>query len=107
MVIRDYGVSLGTETLIHSDQGCHYTNTQVRQPLKDFGLRQSMSRKANCRDNAPQKSFLGHMKDEIDISLCASFQEIYDVISDWTDYYNTDVVSGILRSFLRKNTTAI
>lgn len=90
IVVRDYGVSLSTETLIHSDQGCHYTSIQFRQLLKDFGLRQSMSRKANCWDNAPQESFFGHMKDEIDISPCSSFQEIYDVISDWTDYYNTD-----------------
>ena len=26
MVIRDHGISLSTEALIHSDQGCHYTS---------------------------------------------------------------------------------
>lgn len=90
MVIRDHGVSLSTETLVHSDQGCHYTSVQFRQLLKDMGLRQSMSRRANCWDNAPQESFFGHMKDEIDISQCSSFLDIHTVISDWADYYNND-----------------
>jgi len=49
-----------------------------------------MSRKANCWDNAPQESFYGHMKDEIDISQCIKFEDIHQVISDWADYYNND-----------------
>ena len=49
-----------------------------------------MSRRANCWDNAPQESFYGHMKDEIDISQCTTFEEIRKVISDWTDYYSSD-----------------
>ena len=89
-VIRDYGVSLKTETLVHSDQGPHYTSVSFRQLLKDKNLRQSMSRKANCWDNAPQESFFGHMKDEIDISQCETFQDLEAVLTDWTDYYNND-----------------
>ena len=51
-----------------------------------------MSRKANCWDNAPQESFFGHMKDEIDakIKACSSFDEIKVVIADWMSYYNKD-----------------
>ena len=51
-----------------------------------------MSRKANCWDNAPQESFFGHMKDEIDakIKKCGSFEEIKSVIADWMSYYNKD-----------------
>ena len=49
-----------------------------------------MSRRANCWDNAPQESFFGHMKDEIDISCCTTFEEICKVVSDWIDYYNND-----------------
>jgi len=44
----------------------------------------------NCWDNAPQESFFGHMKDEIDISSCTTFDEIQQVIADWTDYYNNE-----------------
>jgi len=89
-LIENHGISLKSETLINSDQGVHYTSVQFIQLIKDSELRQSMSRKANCWDNAPQESFYGHMKDEIDISQCITFEEIHQVISDWTDYYNND-----------------
>jgi len=85
-----HGVSLTAETLIHSDQGVHYRSVQFIRLIKDIELRQSMSRRANCWDNAPQESLYGHMKDEIDISQCRTFEEIQLVISDWTDYYNND-----------------
>ena len=90
ILIEDYGVSLTAETLIHSDQGSHYKSVKFVQLVKDNELRQSMSRKANCWDNAPQESFYGHMKDEIDISRCATFDDIRSVIADWVDYYNND-----------------
>ena len=89
-LIRNHGISLTTETLINSDQGVHYTSIKFIQLIKNSNLRQSMSRKANCWDNAPQESFYGHMKDEIDISQCSTFKEIYQVISDWTEYYNNE-----------------
>ena len=53
-------------------------------------MRQSMSRRANCWDNAPQESFFGHMKDDIDISWCATFDDVHQVITNWTDYYNNE-----------------
>lgn len=89
-LVENYGIELSTETLIHSDQGCHYTSTSFIQVVKDSKLRQSMSRKANCWDNAPQESFFGHMKDEIDISECKKYREVKDVIDDWIDYYNNE-----------------
>ena len=89
-LIKNHGISLTAKTLIHSDQGAHYTSVQFIQLIKDSELRQSMSRKANCWDNAPQESFYGHMKDEIDITQCLTYDEIHKKISDWTDYYNND-----------------
>lgn len=89
-LIDNYGISLTTDTLINSDQGAHYTSIRFIQLIKDSELRQSMSRKANCWDNAPQESFYGHMKDEIDISQCTTFEEVHQVISDWTNYYNIE-----------------
>lgn len=89
-LIREHGISLSAETLIHSDQGVHYTSVKFIELVRDVNLRQSMSRKANCWDNAPQESFYGHMKDEIDISWCKTFDEILSVITDWTDYYNNE-----------------
>jgi len=89
-LITEHGVSLTTETLIHSDQGSHYTSIKFIQLVKDESLRQSMSRRANCWDNSPQESFFGHMKDEINISWCTSYNDIYQVINDWTNYYNNE-----------------
>ena len=90
MLIRDHGISLSSETILHSDQGCHYTSISFRQLLKDKALRQSMSRRGNCWDNAPQESFFGHMKDEIHLDRCNSFSDIKFVIDDYMDYYNND-----------------
>lgn len=92
ILIKKHGVSLDDETLIHSDQGCHYTSKKFRQIVADYELRQSMSRRGNCWDNAPQESFFGHMKDEImdKIALAQSFDEAKLIIDDYMDYYNND-----------------
>jgi transposase InsO family protein len=89
-MIANHGVSLTVETLIHSDQGVHYKSVKFVRLMKDSELRRSMSRRANCWDNAPQESFFGHMKDEIDITRCSTFDEIRSVIADWCDYYNNE-----------------
>lgn len=91
-LIRKHGISLDAETLIHSDQGAHYTSVKFRELIADYGLRQSMSRRGNCWDNAPQESFFGHMKDEIKSKMkhWRSMSEIQSCIDDWIDYYNND-----------------
>ena len=89
-LIREHGISLSAETLIHSDQGCHYTSCQFIQIVRDAQLRQSMSRRGNCWDNAPQESFFGHMKDEVDLSWSRDFPDAKAAIDDWMDYYNND-----------------
>lgn len=89
-LVEKHGVALSTETLIHSDQGSHYKSIKFIQLVNEIEIRQSMSRRANCWDNAPQESFYGHMKDEIDITWCRTFEDILEVISDWTEYYNDE-----------------
>jgi hypothetical protein len=49
----------------HSDQGVHYTSPRYQNLVKGLNIQQSISRKGNCWDNAPQESFFGHMKQEI------------------------------------------
>ena len=60
--------------------------------LRDKSFVQSMSRKGNCWDNAPQESFFGHMKDEIAqlIADCETFGQVRAIVDDWMDYYNND-----------------
>lgn len=91
-LIRDHGISLHAETIIHSDQGCHYTSYRFIEIVGDKKLRQSMSRRGNCWDNAPQESFFGHMKDYIreKLKLATEFSEVKAIIDDYIDYYNND-----------------
>lgn len=90
LLIANHGNSLQTDVILHSDQGCHYTSISFRQLLKDKDLRQSMSRRGNCWDNAPQESFFGHMKDEIHIEKCSNFAELCAEIDNYMNYYNND-----------------
>lgn len=87
-----HGSTLDNETIVHSDQGCHYTSLAFIQMLKDARLVQSMSRRGNCWDNAPQESFFGHMKDELrdEIKCCSTYDSVLARIDDWMDYYNQD-----------------
>lgn len=89
-LVENHGISLYAETIVHSDQGCHYTSHSFINILKYKNLRQSMSRKGNCWDNAPQESFFGHMKDVIKKKLkaCRTFGEVQDVVDNYMDYYN-------------------
>ena len=48
----------------HSDQGCHYTSLKFRQILWRLKIRQSMSRRGNCWDNAPMERFFRSFKTE-------------------------------------------
>jgi transposase InsO family protein len=75
-------------TLIHSDQGFHYTHPAYIKYLADRGIVQSMSRKGNCLDNAPVESFFGHLKDEIDLTSCDSLDQVRAVVDEYIYHYN-------------------
>lgn len=49
---------------IHSDQGWHYQMRQYQILLESKNVKQSMSRKGNCLDNAAMESFFGILKSE-------------------------------------------
>lgn len=50
--------------MFHSDQGCHYTSLAYRQLLWRYQIKQSMSRRGNCWDNAPMERFFRSLKTE-------------------------------------------
>jgi putative transposase len=76
------------DALIHSDQGTHYTHPGFQKLVKKLGIRQSMSRRGNCWDNAPQESFFGHFKDEASIKTCTNIDELKKEIKQYMIYYN-------------------
>jgi transposase InsO family protein len=49
----------------HSDRGVQYASAEYRKMMQSAGLRASMSRKANCYDNAPMESFFHTLKTEL------------------------------------------
>ncbi|MCG2687261.1 IS3 family transposase [Candidatus Parcubacteria bacterium] len=77
-----------TDILIHSDQGVHYTHPDYIRAIQELGMRQSMSRKGNCIDNAPIESFFGHLKDDMDYKNCKTFNELYSRTEQHMRYYN-------------------
>ncbi|ENQ3079347.1 IS3 family transposase [Bacillus cereus] len=81
-------VQLAEGTFIHSDQGVHYTSPVYQTLVKKLKLGQSMSRRGNCWDNAPQESFFGHFKDEAHIKPCESFTQLKHEIKKYMTYYN-------------------
>lgn len=89
-LLRKHRKELHTDVLIHSDQGVHYTSYSYIDLLKKADIRRSMSRRGNCWDNAPQESFFGHMKDEIEsrVKICETYDGLNKIIDDYMNYYN-------------------
>ncbi|WP_143596849.1 IS3 family transposase, partial [Trichococcus palustris] len=85
-----HGATLHEDAFIHSDQGVHYTSPKFHKKLADNHLGQSMSRRGNCWDNAPQESFFGHLKDEIDYKDCENLEDLRAIVDDYIDYYNNE-----------------
>jgi putative transposase len=54
----------GRGLVLHSDRGITYARESYRKLLAGYGIAQSMSRKANCWDNAPMESFFHSLKGE-------------------------------------------
>ena len=81
-------IKLSKDAFIHSDQGAHYTSPIFQKLVKKYGLGQSMSRRGNCWDNAPQESFFGHFKDETYIKTCDTLEQLKNEIKQYMIYYN-------------------
>lgn len=57
--------SIKAETIVHTDRGSQYVSGNFRALLADNKCRQSMSRRANCYDNAQAESFFSRYKAEL------------------------------------------
>ncbi|WP_413521050.1 IS3 family transposase, partial [Psychrobacter glacincola] len=82
------------ETLtLHSDQGWHYQMTQFGNVLKANNIKQSMSRKGNCLDNALMESFFGTLKCEtIYIEKPKTIEMLEQQIHRFIDLYITTIM---------------
>jgi Transposase and inactivated derivatives len=79
----------GTNLILHSDQGWQYQHKQYQRMLKTKGIRQSMSRKGNCLDNAVIENFFGLLKSELlYLQKFESMEHFKKELVDYLDYYN-------------------
>lgn len=79
----------GTNLILHSDQGWHYQHRKYRDMLKGKDIRQSMSRKGNCLDNAVVENFFGLLKSELlYLQKFASIEQFKTELVSYLEYYN-------------------
>lgn len=71
--------------LFYSDQGTHYTSKAFAESIANCDdMKQSMSRKGNCWDNAPTERFFRSFKTEWIPKGC--YENIFEAKSAITDY---------------------
>lgn len=78
-----------TNLILHSDQGWQYQNKHYQKMLKDKGIRQSMSRKGNCLDNACAENFFGLLKTELlYLQEFHSVEQFIQELHEYIEWYN-------------------
>lgn len=87
-----------TNLILHSDQGWHYQHKQYQQMLRNKGIRQSMSRKGNCLDNAVIENFFGLLKSELlYLQEFNSMGHFKQELIEYLDYYNNKRIKAKLK----------
>ena len=88
----------GTNLILHSDQGWQYQHKQYQRRLKAKGIRQSMSRKGNCLDNAVIENFFGLLKSELlYLQTFDSLEHFKTELIEYLDYYNNRRIKAKLK----------
>ena len=86
--------------ILHSDQGWQYQMKQYQYLLKKKGIRQSMSRKGNCLDNACVENFFGILKSElfyVKEKQYTNIKELEKDIIEYIEYYNNRRIKSKLK----------
>ena len=88
----------GGQGCIHSDQGWQYQHKQYQRMLREKGIRQSMSRKGNCLDNAVIENFFGLLKSELlYLQEFQSMEHFKQELVAYLDYYNNRRIKAKLK----------
>lgn len=88
----------GTNLILHSDQGWQYQHKQYQRMLREKGIRQSMSRKGNCLDNAVIENFFGLLKSELlYLQEFQSMGHFKQELVAYLDYYNNRRIKAKLK----------
>ena len=81
----------GTGLILHTDQGWQYRMAAYHEMLLQKGIRQSMSRKGNCLENAVMENFFGHLKSVLLYNqIFTSIEHFISELHEYMRYYNYD-----------------
>ena len=87
-----------TNLILHSDQGWQYQHKRYQRMLREKGIRQSMSRKGNCLDNAVVENFFGLLKSELlYLQQFRSMEHFKQELMEYPDYYNSRRIKAKLK----------
>ena len=77
------------KAIFHSDRGSQYASDDFREVMKMYGLIASMSRKANCWDNAVSETLFGSLKVErLHGEKFITVRAAKDAVMNWVLWYN-------------------
>lgn len=96
LVLEALGAALGSRTpcesglLFHSDRGSQYASAAYQLALRNAGITPSMSRRANCWDNAVAESFFSTLKTELIHNIIFTTKTSAQLaIAEWIEvFYN-------------------
>jgi transposase InsO family protein len=75
--------------ILHSDQGQQYTSHAYHVLTHQYNITPSMSRRANCWDNAPMENFFGHFKEEaLRQFKTPTFEEAKQIVDEYIHFFN-------------------
>ena len=82
-----------TNLILHSDQGWQYQHKHYQKMLKEKGVKQSMSRKGNCLDNACAENFFGLLKTELlYLQEFHSVEHFIEELHEYIEWYNNKCI---------------
>ena len=88
----------GTGLILRSDQGWQCQHKQYQCMLCEKGIRQSMSRKGNCLDDAVMENFFGLFKSELlYLQEFESMEHFKLELNAYLDYYNNQRIKAKLK----------
>lgn len=78
--------------MVHTDQGSQFISNHYRILLESWHIKQSMSRRGNCWDNAVIESFFKTLKTEVVYQLDKQIEadNMHWIISEFIGHYNHD-----------------
>jgi transposase InsO family protein len=90
--------------IVHSDRGSQFASQAYRNQLAKFEMKQSMSRKGNCYDNAPMESFFKSFKtEEVNRQTYQTYEQATRAVIDYIERFYNPVRSHTSVGFVSPN----